>query len=373
MNMEQIQQALQRDFYLDLSDGFLYNCLDWKICQLDGAAYRQWSLEHFSGTLCIDELHLGRYTLLLATDPLADFPVAFALVTHNDQDHMERFLQNLRRHGFQPRVIVTDGSNLYPKLLAAIWPSADHQLCIFHVLKDINQCILDAVRRLQRRLRRRGNQGRRRGKGRPKDSARRQQRQTQKAKASFVYKHRYLIVKRRDELTAAEARSLGTLFEYLPELRPLRGFVDEVYSLFAPGQTAEQVQRRYRALQSNNAAVAASDPDLAKALAMLEPEKFAKMIAYLRSPVGQRVRTNNHVERTNRRWRLLEKVRYKWRRQRSIVRFVILMIHRQWPTCGQPTHSHPANKVEVAAAAGTNRWLSSLVLTPEQVDHAQAA
>ena len=26
-------------------------------------------LEHFSGTLCVDELHLGRFTLLLATDP----------------------------------------------------------------------------------------------------------------------------------------------------------------------------------------------------------------------------------------------------------------------------------------------------------------
>jgi hypothetical protein len=38
--------------------------------------------------------------------------------------------------------------------------------------------------------------------------------------------------------------------------------------------------------------------------AMLVAEKFAKMIAFLRSPVGQRVRTNNHVERMNRVLRL---------------------------------------------------------------------
>ena len=46
-----------------------------------------------------------------------------------------------------------------------------------------------------------------------------------------------------------------------------------------------------------------ADADLARALAMLSPEKFDKLIAYVHSPAGQRVRTNNHVERTNRRLR----------------------------------------------------------------------
>jgi hypothetical protein len=120
MNLERIQKALKRDFLLDLSDGFLYDCLDWKVRQIDMPAYRQWTLENFSGTLCVDELHLGHRTLLLATDPLADFPVAFALVSANDQGHMERFLNNLRCHGFLPQVVVTDGSNLYPALLAEL-------------------------------------------------------------------------------------------------------------------------------------------------------------------------------------------------------------------------------------------------------------
>ena len=91
--------------------------------------------------LCIDELHLGRFTLLLATDPLADLPVAFALVAKNDHDHMQRFLQNLANWGLNPQVVVTDGSNLYPAVLAVLWPDADHQLCVFHVIKDINRCV----------------------------------------------------------------------------------------------------------------------------------------------------------------------------------------------------------------------------------------
>ena len=70
------------------------------------------------------------------------------------------------------------------------------------------------------------------------------------------------------------------------------------------------------------------DPDLARAIAMLAPEKFDKMIAYVHSPASQRVRTNNHVERTNRRLRYFEKVRYKWRRRRTIVRFIVLALDR---------------------------------------------
>ena len=58
----------------------------------------------------------------------------------------------------------------------------------------------------------------------------------------------------------------------------------------------------------------------------LDEEKFPKLMAYLNNPISQRVRTNNHVERTNRMFRLLEKVRYKWRRRKTLVRFVVLTL-----------------------------------------------
>ena len=53
-------------------------------------------------------------------------------------------------------------------------------------------------------------------------------------------------------------------------------------------------------------------------------------MAYLANPVSRRVRTNNHVERTNRMFRFLEKVRYKWRRRRTLVRFVVLTLDNIW-------------------------------------------
>jgi hypothetical protein len=52
--------------------------------------------------------------------------------------------------------------------------------------------------------------------------------------------------------------------------------------------------------------------------------------AYLANPVSRRVRTSNHVERTDRMFRLLEKVRSKWRRRRTLVRFVVLTLDGIW-------------------------------------------
>jgi hypothetical protein len=327
MSMERLRQALQRDFHLDLSDGFLYDCLDWKVRQVDLPAYRQWTLANFSGTLCIDELHLGHRTLLLATDPLGDFPVAFALVSSNDQDPMRRFLNNLKNWGFAPQVVVTDGSNLYPALLAELWPKARHQLCVFHVIKDINDCVFDALRRLRRQLAKQSK--RKRGRGRPTKAqkrARKRRGKTKKEQAYFIWKHRHLIVTRPEELNGRERRWLGQMFAALPALRTLRDFVLKVYRLFDPKQSPHQARCRRAALVANSQFQA--DADLARALAMLTPDKFDKMIAYLHSPARKQVRTNNHVERTNRRLRYFEKVRYKWRRRRTIIRFIVLAIDR---------------------------------------------
>ncbi len=54
------------------------------------------------------------------------------------------------------------------------------------------------------------------------------------------------------------------------------------------------------------------------------------LMAFLNNPLSRRVRTNNHGERTNRMFRFLEKVRYKWRRRRTPVRFVVLTLAEVW-------------------------------------------
>src|SRR5205823_5833164 len=155
---------------------------------------------------------------------------------------------------------------------------------------------------------------------------------TVKEKAHFVFKHRYLIVKRREKLTESERSDLTRMLEYLPELATLRRFADRIYWLFETPKDLHQAACRRAAIVRHRAFL--DVPELAKAIEQLNEEKFAKLMAYLKNPVSRRVRTNNHVERTNRMFRFLEKVRYKWRRRKTLVRFVVMkldIIWSDWP------------------------------------------
>lgn len=331
MNMESILRALRRDFLLELSVGFVYDCLHDMVHRTELAEHRAMVLELFSGTLCVDEIHLGKYTLLLATDPLSDIPVAFALVSTNDQPHMRRFLMNLRTWGLQPGVVVSDDSPLYPKVLKELWPDAEHQLCVFHVIKNINKLVLDALRRLRNALSRKGNAGRRKRRGRKSKAQKLRQEKrgpTAKEKSKFIYKHRFLIVMREEDLDEQDIKNLKQMKAYMPELATLREFTSALYALFDVDQSEHQAKCRRAALVKK--ATYQAIPELAKALEMLVPEQFRKMIAFLRSPVGQRVRTNNHVERANRKIRFWEKIRYKWRRRRTLIRFIVLALNHWW-------------------------------------------
>lgn len=336
MNVEQTLESLRREFFLDLSTGYAYDVLHDHAAQLDMSEHRRTVLKHFSGTLCVDELHLGRFTLLLATDPLSDLPVAFALVGKNDQDHMRRFLQNLKNWGLNPTVVVTDGSNLYPAVLGKLWSDADHQLCIFHIIKDINKLVLDAVRRLRSAMSRRGKAGRKKKRGRKgaKSKAAVRRGLTVKEKAKFVFNHRHLIVTRREKLTEMQRDDLERMLVYVPELATLRRFADRIYWLFDTPKDLHQASCRRATIVHDPAFQAV--PELVEAMDQLSAEKFPKMMAYLKNPLSRRVRTNNHVERTNRTIRHLEKVRYKWRRRKTLVRFVVLKLNDIWGQWSPP-------------------------------------
>jgi hypothetical protein len=360
LNVQRTLAAMKRDFLLELSSGFIYDCLDWGLARLRQASQRRSSREQFSGVLGIDELHLGEYTLLLATDPISDRVIGYRLVKVNDQAHMRCFVRALQYWGFEPKVVVTDGSNLYPAVLQEVWPKAKHQLCVFHVLQDVTAKVLDGVRRLRRGQARRGNGGRKRRRGRPsKAQQRRRQRRgpTAKEKAAFVYKHRYLIVKRPENLSGHDSKQLSVMFEYLPELRSLRVFCLEVYQLFNREQVGRLARRRRTLLLKK--AEYQQVPELEAAMGLLDKEKFDKMIAFLERPVGQQVRTNNHVERTNRKLRFDEKVRYKFRSWRSLDRFLRLRLDRlscqSSSALSRPANAQANSKNSPAQAAHPGR------------------
>src|SRR4051794_36501596 len=304
LNVQRILALMKRDFLLELSSGFIYKCLQWGLARLSQGEQRRFALKHFSGIVCIDELHLGDYTLLLATDPIADRIIGYRLVKANDQEHMRCFLRTLQYWGFEPKVVVTDGSTLYPTVLKEVWPSARHQLCVFHVLQDVTNKVLDGVRRLRRQQAHRGKAGRKRPRGRQSEKQKRRQRRRGPAvrgKAKFVYKHRFLIVKRTENLTGKDWDDLGQMFRYLPGLRTLWYFCRDIYELFSTEQVIRLARRRRTLLLKKQSYQEV--PELAEAMGLLEGEKFDKMVAFLETSEGARVRTNNYVERANRKLR----------------------------------------------------------------------
>ena len=121
---------------------------------------------------------------------------------------------------------------------------------------------------------------------------------------------------------------LTRMLEYLPGLSTLRRFADRIYWLFDTPKDFHQASCRRAAVVSDTEFQAV--PELVKALGQVDAEKFPKLMAYLKNPLSRRVRTNNHVERTNRMFRFLEKVRYKWRRRKTLVRFVVLKLDEIW-------------------------------------------
>ena len=323
LNATTVQQAMARDFLLELSTGFIYDCMQYAIRKFDGADFRAKVLSEFSGTLCVDEIHLGHRVVLLVSDPIADNPIACALVSSNDGAHMIRFLRNLKNHGFFPKTVISDRSPLYPKTITEVWPEAKHQLCVFHVMSDVNDHVLDAVRDVRRAIKPKRVK---KGKGRPskRHQARVKKLKEQREQADRLFRRRHLIVTKQSNIQDEDISTLEELLTLSPTLKTLRSFVDDMNELFALRRSKKQAWKIWRRMRRNQAYL--RNEHLCKALEVLNKDNMIKLLAYLDRPpsVRSKVRTNNHVERCNRVLRYLEKVRYKWRRRRTIIRHILL-------------------------------------------------
>ncbi len=357
MPYHSVINRMQEDYRLTLSLGYVHACFLWAHEQINMESHWDLVRANFSGVLCIDEVHDSGRTILFATDPLGDFTVSFTLVDRNDQDHMNAFLQDLKDRQLHVQVAITDGSPLYKDALQSYWKDLEHQLCIFHVIKEVNKLILDGVRAIKNQIKRQGNKGRKQRRGRPSKRAQqqRQRRQgmTKKEQATFLWEHQYLIVRKDDELSDQDRDDLALMFQMAPELELFRRFNQQFYRLFTPDIT-KQCARSRRTRMVNNAEYQANS-FLAKALKKICKDKFDKMIVFLGWENVDR--TNNHVERNNRVFRMLQKTRYKRRKVHTIAKALELDLYARMlkhpfystPVRASPSPPQEADTQKVAA------------------------
>ena len=196
--------------------------------------YLDRALQTFSGYLAADEVYDGPFCVLSIVDNRTFQRLAFRVLEHDPTQEDIRaffgeFKARLDARGLKVLGITTDGSPLYPVVIKGLFPEAKHQVCQFHVLKEITQAVLHAVAKVRKELK---AQQPALPRGRPSKS---QQAQARKAKRiqqrmGDRFDHRHWLVKH--HRTPAEKKTFPRITRGLPHRRTLRRIMDEVYRLF---------------------------------------------------------------------------------------------------------------------------------------------
>lgn len=287
--------------------------------------YLDKALADFSGYLAIDEVYDGPFCVLSLVDNRRYNRLAFRVLDHDPtQDDVRDFLKDFKgqldKRGLKVRGVTTDGSSLYPEVLKELWPDARHQLCAFHVIKEITKAVLHALAKLRKEMAAkiptlpRGRPGKKQ-----QPLAREAKRQQQRV--ADLFENRYLFV--RHHLTKAQRQQLWRLTRGLPHLRRLREIMDEVYRLFdrrRKTQTAVQklakLRRRVRRFKALGQALnKLNSPNLEKALEFLDDKLLGS--------------TSNAVERGNRRFRKAQNSIYSVRTKEHLEQRLALDMHRE--------------------------------------------
>ena len=282
-------------------------------------------LADFSGYLAIDEVYDGPFCILSIVDNRRHRRLAFRVLehapTHTDiRSFLGDFKGQLESRQLQVKGITTDGSPLYPKPLAELWPDVRHQLCEFHVIKEITKAVLHAVAKLRKELSARIPKQRR---GRPGKAQNAQARtiRRQKQRVTDLFENRHLFV--RHGLTAGQKKLWGQLTRGLPQLRVLRQIMDEVYRLFdrrckmsTALERLEKLRQRVRRLKC-----------LGRTLDKLKSPTVEKALVFLDDRLLPS--TSNAVERGNRRFRKAQKGIYSVRTKRHLEERLALDLQRE--------------------------------------------
>lgn len=310
-------------------------------------SYLDWGLADFSGYIAADELYDGPFCVLSIVDNRTFKRLLYQVLDH-DPDHRDitaffhRFRMALRLRGLKLQGVTTDASPLYPEPLREVFGGVPHQICEFHVIKELTQAILRAVAQVRKKLAARMPVGRR---GRPTTTAAKRiarHRKRLQQKVGELFEHRHLFVQH--DLTSAERRTLKSITRGLPQLRTLRDLMEEVYRLFdrrCRTDTAlaklTKLRRRVRRFKHVGKVLnKLFSPNLDKALTFLDDTLFPS--------------TSNAVERGNRRHRKMQKIVYRVRTQEHIHNRIALDMLRDSQSTGRAETTSTLHRERAKAA-----------------------
>jgi hypothetical protein len=283
------------------------------------------ALDGFSGYIAADELYDGPFCVLSLVDNRNFRRLSYRVLDHSPTaKDITRFLSDFKAEldarGLELQGITTDGSALYPGPIALVFGSVPHQICRFHVIKELTHAVLHAVAKVRKQL---GATLPPLPRGRPAKANRRLVARVKRAQQRIadLFEHRHLFV--RHQLTTGQRRTLQRITRGLPELRALRQIMEQVYGLFdrrcrsetALGKLAQLRRRVRRFKKVGKTLQRLFSPNLEKALTFLDDKMLPS--------------TSNAVERGNRRHRKMQKAVYRVRTRLSIHRRMAMDLLRE--------------------------------------------
>jgi hypothetical protein len=270
---------------------------------LDGA------LRDFSGYIAADELYDGPFCVLAVVDNHSFRRLVHAVLdrkaTKADVERLfRRFRAELDSRGLILRGVTTDGSPLYPAPIANVFGRVPHQVCEFHVIKELVGAVLHAVAKVRKRI---AAQAPRLPRGPRTKETRRAGRKADRlrGKVRELFENRHLFVKRR--LTQSEKKELARIARGHHELRRLREIMDEVYKLFDRRCRTETALAKLAGLRER----VNGFKELGRTLSKLFSPNLEKALTFLDDSMLPA--TSNAVERSNRRHRKMQKTVYRVR------------------------------------------------------------
>jgi hypothetical protein len=297
------------------------------------AAYLDWALADFSGYLAADELYDGPFCVLSAVAARRQRRLRYEVLDHDPTQadilwFLARLNAQLTARGQVVLGITTDGPALYPVPITLALGAIPHQVCEFHILKELTRAVLRAPARLRKQL---AAQAPRLPRGRPKNTpeGRQLHRQAQvlRQRVATLFEHRYLFVRR--HLTGAPRVLLRRLVRGDRQLRALRAIMGEVCRLFGRRCRTDTalaklacLRQRVRRFRSPGTSVdKLASPNLEKALTFLDDRLMPA--------------TSNAVERGSRRFRKRQRAVYRVRTASALAGRLALDLQRDQQADGR--------------------------------------
>jgi hypothetical protein len=266
-------------------------------------------IETHSGHISVDEVYDKGDGIIFITDPVKDTIVSHKMLEGKPTlKDIEGEFKKIHDKNVEIISCTKDGSPLYVNSIKMVFVLVLVQICIFHLIKNLNKCFMKWHKELRKQI---------------KNSKLPRGIKTQGRKLKqFVYQTRYLFMKK--ELSEKEKKIVDSIIESYPDFGELRRLYLKFIRLFESDDIVKATKRFWDFMAEP--LVAEKMPDVHKQLMYHFERKELFTYLLFDESIRKKIRTTNHTERVNRKLRKKQKTHYRIRktiRREKMLRFMV--------------------------------------------------